>query len=70
MGIDKPLTPIDVLAVVLNGNYDAAEACAIGLSNYASTLPCPVNHVPAIVHHEGEWRFDTVTPWNDDGSVM
>jgi hypothetical protein len=67
---DKPLKPVDVLAVVLNGNYDAAEACALGLFNYANTLPRHPGQIPAMIYHDGKWRFDMVNPWDEDGSIM
>ena len=70
MEITPTLTPVDVLAVVLNGNYDHAEACANGLFNYVNTLPCGPNQAPMIVYYGNEWRFDVVDLWDDDGSVM
>jgi hypothetical protein len=68
--INDKLNPVDVLAVVLNGNYDAAEACALGLFNYANTLPRHPDQIPIMIHLDGEWVFDVVNPWDDDGSVM
>jgi hypothetical protein len=68
--INDKLNPVDVLAVVLNGNYDAAEACSLGLFNYANTLPRNDGQMLAIVYHDGKWRFKMVNPWDDDGSVM
>ena len=70
MNATVQLTPKGVLAVVLRGDLELAQACSDALKDYAYDLPCEPGHVPAIVHHEGEWRFDTVTPWNDDGRVM